>query len=49
MAKLSLSFSFVGSSSILVADAQVEGPDKDRITLINARAVVDSIDVVSRL
>ena len=37
------------SSSILVTDALVRAPEKDGITLIDARVVDDNIDVVSRL
>ena len=40
---------FVGWSSALVADTLVEGPDKDRKPYTNAKLVVDSVDVVSRL
>jgi hypothetical protein len=42
-------YSFMGSSSVLVANTLVEDPDKVRITLCNARVVVDGIDVVFRL
>jgi hypothetical protein len=41
-------YSFMGSSSVLVADTLVEGPDKEGIALRNARVVVDSINVVFR-
>jgi hypothetical protein len=40
---------FVGSSSVHMADTLVEGSRQRRITLYNARVVVDSVDVVSRL
>ena len=38
-----------GSSFVLVTDALVRAPEKDGITLIDARVVDDNIDVVSRL
>ena len=47
-----LSFCYLlltGSSSVLVTDALVRAPEKDGITLIDARVVDDNIDVVSRL
>jgi hypothetical protein len=40
---------FMGSSSIPMADALVEGPDKDRQPSTKARVAVDSVDVVSGL
>jgi hypothetical protein len=49
LVKLSLCYySFSSSSSVLVADTLVEATNKDGITLINARVVVDGINVVFR-
>jgi hypothetical protein len=40
---------FTGSSSVPMADALAEGPDKDGQPSMKAKVAVDSVDVVSVL